>query len=354
MNQEISLDQLVPAAQEGDNQAWNKLIEKYTPLLWSITRSARLTDADANDVIQATWLRCFEHLEQLRSPAELGGWLATTARREAIRIQRQMSPRQLEHASAQDQDNRYETEAPSAEDEILQAERWHALQRALVQLPAPCRHLFQLMLAEPSVSYAEISAALGIPVGSIGPTRARCLERLRRLLALAEGDIPSAVVPSPQGSASTGTTTRQAGEDLLESMRELKTSTVPAAVIEEARRNVARRPATAVTAVLVSDSAVMPHGLENPASEAVRQLRFRSGKCEINLQIQKTEATRSVHGHLDPPQRANVWVESESDVQELNATEPAGFTIHEIPGGLVSFHIQIADGDQFSTDWVTI
>jgi RNA polymerase sigma factor (sigma-70 family) len=355
MNQEIITEDMVLAAQRGDPQAWNMLVQHYTPLLWSITRSARLPDADANDVIQTTWLRCLEHLGQLRSPTELGGWLATTARRETIRLQRQAPSQRSEPAAAEDSGNRTELERPSSEDLVLQAERRDALLRALAQLPAPCRHLLQLMTAEPPANYAEISAALGVPVGSIGPTRARCLQRLRRLLALAEGDTPSAAMPTPvRGTASAGTIASEQGEDVLESLRELKTSTVPRAVMEEARRNVTRQPAAAATAALVSDSAVMPHGLGNPASEAVRLLRFRGANCEINLEIRNIEAMRSVNGQLDPPQRAHIWVESEIGVRDLNVAEPTGFSIHEIPTGLVCFHIQTPDGDQFSTDWVTI
>jgi RNA polymerase sigma factor (sigma-70 family) len=347
MNQEIITEDMVLAAQGGDPQAWNMLVQHYTPLLWSITRSARLSDADANDVIQTTWLRCLEHLGQLRSPTALGGWLATTARRETIRLQRQAPSERLESAAAEDAGNRTELEGLSPEDLVLQAERRDTLLRALAQLHAPCRHLLQLLTADPPVSYAEISAALGVPVGSIGPTRRRCLERLRRLFALAQVDAPSAATPSPAPET-------LGGEDLLESLGALKTSTVPRAVMEEAQSNVTRQPIAAATAALVSDSAVMPHGLGNPASEAVRLLRFRGANCEVNLEIRNIEAKRSVRGQLNPPKLAHIWVESEAGIGDLNVAEPAGFSIHEIPAGLVCFRIKTPDGDQFSTDWITI
>jgi hypothetical protein len=98
----------------------------------------------------------------------------------------------------------------------------------------------------------------------------------------------------------------------------------------------------------------MPHGLEHPASETLRFLRFRSTDYDINLQIRNTGAKRSVKGQLDPPQRAHIWVLSEAGVLEISATEPTGFSVHGVSAGLVSFHIQTQAGDRLSTDWIAI
>jgi len=353
MGEEMNPKELVLAVKGGDQEAWGKLVERYTPLLWSITRSFRLSEDDANDVVQATWLRLVDQLGNLKDPEVLPGWLATTARRETLRILRVSN--RATPASLQELDDLAEPDTTLPEDEVLHADLRRRLLRAIEQLPASCRHLLELLLTDPPPSYAQISAAMGMPAGSIGPSRARCLDRLRRLLELAGDDIPSAAMPSPgQRPVGAGTITRPADEELLESLRKVRTSTVPTAVIEEAQRNVSRQPVAAATATLISDSAVTPHGLRSPASEDARLLRFQGANCQFNLQIRSAGTTRNVKGQLDPPQPARIRVESETGVRELNATEATGFSIDEIPAGLVSFHIQTPNGDRFTTDWVVI
>jgi RNA polymerase sigma factor (sigma-70 family) len=174
---------LVARARAGDRQAWDALVDRYVPLIWAICRSHRLGDADSEDVSQGVWLHLVEQLDRIRDPAALAGWLATTARRECIRILRARGPQPAGHVL--DAGNMPDHRALAVEQELLRAERDGALREALTRLPACCRQLIALLCADPPVSYAEISARLGIAAGSIGPTRSRCLDKLRRDPAIA-------------------------------------------------------------------------------------------------------------------------------------------------------------------------
>ena len=169
---------LVTRARNGERQAWDALVERYAPLIWSICRRHRLEAADAEDAAQNVWLKLVDHLDSPRDPAALPGWLATTTQRECSRILR--TARRLRDAghalAAVIPDNH----AQAAEQDLLAAERHAALREAFGQLPPGCQQLLALLIHDPALSYAEISARLGIPVGSIGPTRRRCLDKLRR------------------------------------------------------------------------------------------------------------------------------------------------------------------------------
>jgi RNA polymerase sigma factor (sigma-70 family) len=175
--------ELVTRANNGDRQAWDALVDRYTPLIWAICRRYRLDRDDAEDVGQLVWLRLLEQLENIRDPAALAGWLATTAQRECLRVVRTRRP----HPAGYVSDARDDPDNPAgpAEQELLAAERDAALREALARLPASCQRLIALLRADPSVPYAEISTQLGIAVGSIGPYRGRCLEKLRRDPAIA-------------------------------------------------------------------------------------------------------------------------------------------------------------------------
>jgi RNA polymerase sigma factor (sigma-70 family) len=175
---------LVMRARNGDQQAWDALVERYAPLIWSICRRYRLGGADADDVGQTVWLHLLDQLDRLRDPAALAGWLATTTRRECLWVRR--TAHRL-HASGPvpDIDDIPDEHAPIAEDELLTAERHAALREALTCLPPRCQQLMALLLEDPPPPYAQISARLGIPAGSIGPTRARCLNKLRHHPAIA-------------------------------------------------------------------------------------------------------------------------------------------------------------------------
>jgi RNA polymerase sigma factor (sigma-70 family) len=173
---------LVTRAREGDQGAWDELVERYAPLVWSICRRHRLRGPEADDVGQSVWLRLVEQLGALRQPAALPGWLATTTQRECLRVTRAAGRRETAERPL-------DFEPPSADDavieqELIKAERRAALRAAFAQLPLACRRLLSLLMQEPPLPYAEISTRLGTPIGSIGPSRARCLARLRRAPAL--------------------------------------------------------------------------------------------------------------------------------------------------------------------------
>jgi len=174
---------LVMRARDGDESAWAALVERYAPLIWSICRKHRLGDADAADVGQNVWLHLVAQLDKIRDPAALAGWLVTTTRRECARFSRSGQVTQA-RAYALDAGNIPGDQASTAE-QVLVAERHAALRQALVHLPPCCQRLLVLLTEDPPVPYAQISAMLGIAVGSIGPTRLRCLDKLRRQPAIA-------------------------------------------------------------------------------------------------------------------------------------------------------------------------
>lgn len=167
---------LVAAAAAGDERAWNRIVEQFGSMIWAITRAHRLSDADAADVTQATWLKLIGHLGRLEEPGRVGAWLATTARRECLCVLRRGKTTVFYG------DN--EPEIASDEDEdvalrLMTAERDQALWKAFARLRESDQSLLLLLVSDPAPSYEEISAALAMPVGSIGPTRARALARLR-------------------------------------------------------------------------------------------------------------------------------------------------------------------------------
>ena len=175
---------LVTCAKGGDKRAWDALVERYAPLIWSICRKYRLNHADADDVGQNVWMRLVDQLGKIRDPAALPGWLVTTTHRECWRVSRAASGPQSA-AYELDADNIPDEQAEAAEQELLAAERHAALREAFTDLPPAGQQLISLLIADPPLPYAEVSARLGIPVGSIGPTRSRCLDRMRRYPAIA-------------------------------------------------------------------------------------------------------------------------------------------------------------------------
>jgi RNA polymerase sigma factor (sigma-70 family) len=179
-----SVDDLVTRARKGDKQAWDVLVERYAPLIWSICRRHRVTSADADDVGQMVWQQLVARLNQVRDPAAIPGWLATTTHRECCRIQR--ATRRLQPLGrVLDADHIPDQQAGEAEHELIAAERHAALHEAFTRLPSCWQQLIAALIEDPPVPYAQISAQLGIPVGSIGPTRSRCLDKLRRDPAIA-------------------------------------------------------------------------------------------------------------------------------------------------------------------------
>jgi len=179
MRDDPSVIALVTRVAEGDQAAWNEIVERYAPLVWSICLRYQLSRPDIDDVGQTVWLLLVEHVGGLRDPGALPGWLATTTRNECFRVlraRRRHDPGGLPTGEFMPPD----PSAPMIEDDLIEAERNAALRAAFAELPAGCHALLSMLMSDPPPGYAEVSAALGIPVGSIGPTRARCLNRLRR------------------------------------------------------------------------------------------------------------------------------------------------------------------------------
>jgi RNA polymerase sigma factor (sigma-70 family) len=179
---DLTVADLVARARKGERQAWDALVGRYASLIWSICRRFRLTDADADDVGQNVWLQLVDHLDTLQCAAALPGWLATTTRRECLRALRATQGAQGAFADvAMIPDPRDEP----AEHGLLQAERHAALHEAFGHLSPFGQQLIGLLIQDPPLPYAEISTRLGIPVGSIGPNRSRCLDQMRRHPAIA-------------------------------------------------------------------------------------------------------------------------------------------------------------------------
>jgi RNA polymerase sigma factor (sigma-70 family) len=172
--------QLVRRAADGDRHAWERLVDQYARLIWSITAEFRLVESDAADVAQTTWLRLLEHIDRIRHPDRLASWLAATARNECLRSLAARKRVVLAH------DDEALTgvvaSLPEVDERILADERDQVVRDALSHLPGRWQRLLELLMADPPASYADISSELDLPVGSIGPTRGRCLARLRDLL----------------------------------------------------------------------------------------------------------------------------------------------------------------------------
>ena len=176
----LDVAQLVRRAAEGDRGAWERLVDQYARLIWAITRTFRLVESDAADVAQVTWLRLLENINKIENLDRVGSWLAATARNECLR---NLAARKrvvlaeddivLEGAA---------TPEPEVDERLLCAERTQMVREAMSCLPWRWQRMLELLMADPPASYAEISDQLGLPVGSIGPTRSRCLARLRDLL----------------------------------------------------------------------------------------------------------------------------------------------------------------------------
>lgn len=184
MRDDPSVVALVARVSHGDQEAWHELVERYAPLVWSVCARYQLDRRDVDDVGQTVWLLLIENIASLRKAA-LPGWLASTTRHECLRILR--SVRRLDFSGLPPEDQLpADAFAVPIEQDVLEAERNAALRAAFAELTAACHDLISMLISDPPTGYAHISARLGIPVGSIGPTRARCIEKLRRSPHLVE------------------------------------------------------------------------------------------------------------------------------------------------------------------------
>jgi len=172
------------AAAAGDRAAWDALVGRFNSLVWSVARSYRLSHDDAADVVQTTWLRLLDHLDRIEDPERLGSWLATTARHESLHTLRRSKREPV--LDVVEIMSPVPDQRSAVDHELLRAERDTALWSLFELLGDGCRRLLRVMIATPAPSYAEISESLGMPVGSIGPTRARCLTALRTLVVEAD------------------------------------------------------------------------------------------------------------------------------------------------------------------------
>jgi RNA polymerase sigma factor (sigma-70 family) len=174
--------ELVAAAIEGDHTSWNALVDRYSLLVSSVVRRYHLQGSDAEDVVQTVWLKLVENLSGIRQPGALPGWLVTTTRNECLHVlrgQKHAFPADLGEEKWSDADG-----TPAIDTDLLDSERHEALLMALAELTERQRSLLLLLIEDPPLSYEEISRRLGLPVGSIGPTRARALARVRAYQAV--------------------------------------------------------------------------------------------------------------------------------------------------------------------------
>jgi RNA polymerase sigma factor (sigma-70 family) len=177
---DLDATRLMRRAANGDPAAWDGLVDKYGRLIWSITRDFKLVESDAADVFQTTWMRLIEHIDRIEHADRVGAWLASTARNECLRS---LSIRKrLVLAGEGDSFDGPAAHEPEIDEGLLSAERVAIVREAMTHLPRRWQRLMEMLMSDPPASYAEISGELGLPVGSIGPTRGRCLARLRELL----------------------------------------------------------------------------------------------------------------------------------------------------------------------------
>jgi RNA polymerase sigma factor (sigma-70 family) len=169
------LVELVVAARSGAPQAWASLVRRFTPMLRAVARDYRLSAADADDVVQATWVAAFTHIAQVREPEAVSGWLCVTARRQALRTiksrQREIAVEEPRHPA--------ESDHPTFESSLVEEEERTAVHAAVERLPERQRSVITALFNGPTASYQALSTKLSMPPGSIGPTRERALARLR-------------------------------------------------------------------------------------------------------------------------------------------------------------------------------
>jgi len=199
---EASNADLLAQAAAGRQSAWDEIVRRFERLVWAVARSHRLDSADSADAVQTTWLRLVEHMGAIHEPERLGAWLATTARRESLRIvtRRQKNLRD----GADDVLANIPDDGVGVEESLLSSERDATLLRAVRQLYDRCQRLLRVLSASPPPRYDAVSEAFGMPIGSIGPTRGRCLQRLKDVLLGMGFNPDDSGEPAPSPSATKG------------------------------------------------------------------------------------------------------------------------------------------------------
>lgn len=178
----LSHGALLDLAANGERAAWDALVDRFGQMVWSVARGFRLDEATAKDVSQTVWLRLIENIDRIKDPERLPGWLATTCRRESMRVVargRRDLPTEFEFD--------VEDEGPSLDEMLIDDEESRIIRNAFETLDETCRELLRLMTIEPALSYEEMSELTGRPIGSLGPTRARCLDKLRSAISRIRG-----------------------------------------------------------------------------------------------------------------------------------------------------------------------
>lgn len=165
-------------AAAGEREAWDALVDRFGQMVWSVARSYRLDDAAASDVAQTVWLRLIENVDRIKDPERLPGWLATTCRREALRVLKRG-----ERDIPSDFEYDVEDPSPSLESMLVEDEESREVLAAFGEIGEECQQLLRLLTVEPALSYDEIAEVTGRPVGSLGPTRGRCVEKLRAAMS---------------------------------------------------------------------------------------------------------------------------------------------------------------------------
>ncbi|REK18557.1 MAG: sigma-70 family RNA polymerase sigma factor [Actinobacteria bacterium] len=172
--EDVSHGELLLRAADGERAAWDALVDRFGQMVWSVARSFRLDEASASDVAQTVWLRLIENVEKINDPERLPGWLVTTCRREALKVIKRGErdiPTEFEYD--------VEDDSPSLETMLIEDEASREVVAAFRELSDECQQLLRLLTVEPALSYDEISEAIDRPVGSLGPTRSRCIDRLK-------------------------------------------------------------------------------------------------------------------------------------------------------------------------------
>jgi RNA polymerase sigma factor (sigma-70 family) len=173
----LPLAKLVEGARSGNEAAWAAIVHRFAPLIVSIVRAHRLSDQDGSDVTQLVWLRLLEHLDRIREPDALPGWISATSRNACLDTIRR-TLRTVPRTSFRDE----RSDLAEPDESILLSIDQREIREAFAQLGSACRELLALCTSQAAISYADIARSLDIPIGSIGPTRSRCLNTLRKKL----------------------------------------------------------------------------------------------------------------------------------------------------------------------------